>query len=731
MKYFLYIGRFLYRIRVWLVLLPILSVIYMIWKTRNMERTYEAHATVYTGVVSGYDMGETLDQGIDWNTKNGTIINMMDLIRSEATLRRVSMRLFARCLIHGDPNNDNIYLNAATYRWIVERTPKYVRDLVVKEDEDKTVENFFANVQPNNKDHLYGLFMWEASKYFGVKDLKTINISRLESSDMLKIEYTNNDPGITYQTILILIKEFSDQYQQLRFGETNDAIAYFTKELADAKLKLNSAEDELTNYNLEKKVINYTDETKEVASLTKAFEMQYQDVAMAYAKAKATVESLEQRINFNVNNMRQNTIFLSKLKKVSELQTEITNIEAFGQKSDANIEKTAQLKRQLREDENAILALKDTLNENKYSQEGIVRKQFVDEWLEQSLELAKSEAQKRVMDQWKNELDQKYVFYAPIGSTIKSKEREIDFTERTYLSLQNGLNAAILRLRQLQMTTNTLKVTNEPSYPISPLPHQRKMTVTLTGICTILFVLLYFLILELIDRTLRDRIRAERITNGRVLGAIPGDTRRYRQFNTQAKELAIRFLAKAIVPYFKEKRPVVINLISMNAHEGKHLIAEMLRSYWQANGIRVKICSYHTDYNPHSDRYVLSQHFSDFCDACDFDLILVIHQPLIRESVPSALLQEAHMNVVIVKAHATWKNIDQEALESLQTQSGETPTFIVLNQTSRIVTEDFTGMLPPYTPFRQWMYRLSQLGLTGDTVNPDSEEANDTSTEES
>ncbi len=47
----------------------------------------------------------------------------------------------------------------------------------------------------------------------------------------------------------------------------------------------------------------------------------------------------------NINNMRSNSAFMEKLKLISELQTQITNIDAFGQKNEANLEKLATLKK--------------------------------------------------------------------------------------------------------------------------------------------------------------------------------------------------------------------------------------------------------------------------------------------------------------------------------------------------------------------------------------------------
>jgi len=52
---------------------------------------------------------------------------------------------------------------------------------------------------------------------------------------MIDIGYSNGDPGVAYNTLKILNEEFIEQYQQLRFGETNSVIKFFEEELARLK----------------------------------------------------------------------------------------------------------------------------------------------------------------------------------------------------------------------------------------------------------------------------------------------------------------------------------------------------------------------------------------------------------------------------------------------------------------------------------------------------------------
>lgn len=57
-------------------------------------------------------------------------------------------------------------------------------------------------------------------------------------------------------------------------------------------LKKNS----LTQYNVEKRVINYYDETKEIAAINKEFELREQNVLIAYNSAKAMLNELEKQM---------------------------------------------------------------------------------------------------------------------------------------------------------------------------------------------------------------------------------------------------------------------------------------------------------------------------------------------------------------------------------------------------------------------------------------------------
>ena len=152
-------------------------------------------------------------------------------------------------------------------------------------------------------------------------------ILSLASSALVQLgEVPNPESGATEQdlviakhTIDILTKEFVNEYSAIRYGETDKVIEYFKSELQRIGKELRLKEDSLTQYNVEKRVINYYDETKEIAAINKEFELREQDVKLAYNSSKAMLEELERQMDSNTKQAITNLSLIEKLKQASDL----------------------------------------------------------------------------------------------------------------------------------------------------------------------------------------------------------------------------------------------------------------------------------------------------------------------------------------------------------------------------------------------------------------------------
>ncbi|MCS3198432.1 hypothetical protein [Bacteroides thetaiotaomicron] len=720
MEYILYISRFLYRIRWWLLIgtAVITFAVYYFGK-RMIGKMYSVEATLYTGVASGYGIEGGNDK-VDWATAQNAMDNLISIIKAESTLQRVSMRLYARSLINGDPEKDNEFIRASNYNRIynhLKNSPngKEILALIDKNSEDKTVENFFRYLKPTQSNYLYGVFYYNLHHY-SFNDLKSIQVSRKGASDLIEVSYMADDPGIAYNTIDILTKEFVNEYRSIRYGETDNVIEYFRSELTRIGRELRVKEDSLTRYNVDKRIINYYDETKEIAAINKEFELREQNVMIEYNSAKAMLNELEKHMNSNAKQVINNLQFLDKLNEAASLTGKISEMETVSSDNTSSGNTLQDYKKRLESTRKELSELSNKYVEHKYTKEGISKDNIIEQWLDRTLQYEKAKSDLEIMRASRKELDEKYRFYAPVGSTIKRQERNITFIEQNYLAVLKSYNDALMRRKNLEMTSAALKVLNAPAYPINPMPTSLKKIVMAACAGTFLFILGFFLLLELLDRTLRDSIRARRLIGFSMLGAFPRDSiLEYRGQIKEVQKIATRQLSSSIL-YFcnrrKEGLPYIINFISTEGNEGKSELIKNLEEYWSSIGLKVRTLSWNTDFQATSRKYSLAKSVTDLYASTGEDMLIVEYPNLREANISSDLLQEANLNLLIARADRGWKETDKLLAERLKQQAGKTPMYFYLTHASRNVVEDYTGMLPPYTLWRKFVYRMSQLALT-------------------
>jgi hypothetical protein len=239
MDIFRYIVRFLYKIRWYLVILPTIALVVAWFMTRNTERVYDARTTIYTGMITGYNLeGGTGTAGGHSETN---IANLMLIIQTDNTIHEVALKLFARCMMYGNLNKDNNYITAEHFRQLNASVPPEVKALINPQNELETYRNLKAYERPSQDNFLFGLLNYHP--YFSVNSITSrLKVLQLEKSDIIDIAYSANDPGICYNTLDILNEVFANQYQQLRYGETMNVIKFFEKEVKRFYRKFTSKE---------------------------------------------------------------------------------------------------------------------------------------------------------------------------------------------------------------------------------------------------------------------------------------------------------------------------------------------------------------------------------------------------------------------------------------------------------------------------------------------------------
>lgn len=707
-----FIAQFLYRIRYWLLWGTLFVTGLVIYFTQFLPYSYTAEGSLFAGVTSA----TTLDgASISLSSVNSTFDNLIGLAKSQSTLGKVSVRLLANALTYGEEWKDNRYIEAKHYRQLLATVPPEVLALVDRKDIRKTTDRLFKYRKEDKNNYIYALFAGNAP-YYSYKALDEVIAERENSSDILNIEYTTSDPGIAHQTVIILIEELKKEYEILRFKATNDVIAYFEEQVRLAKIRLTEEEDKLMNYCVQERVINYAEETEALANTRYAVDDRKEMALREYESARALLEMLEEKMDIRAKIIRDNTQLLNDLNRVSELNQDIIEQEIFI-KSPEQSEKLKRDKASLKKVEERISHISDNLNEYNFSKEGVGIDAMVSEWLQALVNEAKYEAELKVLRDRQQDIFDQYSHMSPIGTQVGRMERAIGIAEDNYRNQIRGLAEAVLRKRNIEMTTSNLQVIADPVFPLTDNGRKRALYVLIAFIGSIVFITTYFLLIELLDRTLRDAFRSRRLTGLPVLAAFNGISNlKFRGFLKSCNRLAAAYTCRRLNDYLVPSRPTVINLLSMEPGEGKSFLAKYFAAYWELEDMDVRIVKAGVDFQTDVPGYVYAQKLDDIWIKNDAekeaDIILVEYPATSTASLPLSVLKQADVNLLVANACRLWSRSDVHRLKPIREALGDTPLFLYLNNADREVVESFTGNLPPQTAVHSFFSRLAQLGLT-------------------
>lgn len=707
-----FLAQFFYRIRYWLLWGTLIVTLVVVYFTQFLPFSYTVNSSLYAGVTNTTNI-----DGSQIININSTFDNLINIAKSKGTLEKVSVRLLATSLIYGDEWKDNQYIQAKHYRQLIQIVPKEVMALVDRSSLDKTVENLTKYRKEDSNNFVYSIYS-RPYPFYSFNALRKIDVQRLGTSDLIEITYTSSDPGITQNTIKILEDELIKAYEILRFSATQNVIAYFEEQVRLAKKKLTDEEDNLMYYNVEKEVINYPEQTKALANTKYAVDDRYESAMRTYESARKLRDMLEDKMDIRAQIIRTNTNLLQELEKVSTLNQNIIEQEIFtSDKMHKDNVKLQQEKNELKKAEDNISKLSENLNEFEFSKEGVGIENMVDEWLTACVNEAKAKGEFKVLEDRQNEISNQYRIFSPVGTQVSRKERAIGIAEDTYREQLRGLSEANLRLQNIKMSTANLQVIAPPEYPLTDNGRRRILFILAAFIGSAIFISTYFLLIELLDRTLRDAERSRRLTKLPVLAAFNGISNlKYRGFLKACNRLAAAYCCRQLNKYLHPGRPAIINLLSMEPKEGKTFLSKYFADYWETENIHVRIVRYGIDFETDSKEYVQAQQLSDFWELNEAeqipDVILIEYPALSSASLPLPVLKKADFNLLIANACRLWGKDDDSRLRPLKEGLGETPLYLYLNNADREVVESFTGDLPPQTPIHSFFSRLSQLGLT-------------------
>ena len=207
----LFFIRILLR-HIWLlILVPVTLGTLVFVLTQDEPKVYDSKARIYTAFATGSTI-ELDNTKFDYSKTNIAYDNLMNLIRSRATLEVVALRLFTQHMILDSA--DIRIISPEKFADLMEEVPDEVKELVVKGDFERTYDKFLEHRESSHDNFINELINLDHPDYSVTEILGKIGVRRISISDFVDITYQSEDPGICQNTLIILLKHLLQKMQK-------------------------------------------------------------------------------------------------------------------------------------------------------------------------------------------------------------------------------------------------------------------------------------------------------------------------------------------------------------------------------------------------------------------------------------------------------------------------------------------------------------------------------------
>jgi uncharacterized protein involved in exopolysaccharide biosynthesis len=748
---------------------PVLLASLVILLTLKPHFEYSSQTLLYTGLASGSSI--EMDKTFNYQATNTAFDNLINIIQSRETQEEVAIRLLAQhlMLIKANPK----YISTANFDKLKVKIPHELYAYVEKGynsggdsialnnsegalfppeinqiNYEKTVKNLTALMKSSNTNFVYELLNFE-DPHYSINAISSVKALRIANSDLIKLTYTVDDPGVCQQTLAIYNEVCIKNYRNIKENRSDAVVKYFESQLANANEKLKNAEDKLLEFNKSYNIINYYEQSKAVANVKEDMEVEYNNKKAELAGIEASTKRLEKKLNIqDVIQLKSNSI-LEKKKQLGDLNYKIalTQAEIESNNDEKSIVKLIELKRQSESLTNEISKSINELYSYQNTVDGLPVSKVLPDWMDNTVESENIKAKLKVMDSDNKKFQKQYAIYAPAGANITRIEREISVSEQGYIEILHGLNLAKLKLQDNALSSN-VKAIDPPYYPLSPMPTKRKILIIAAAFLGFILTFGIIIIMEYFDDTLKNAKKAGEILKVPSLGMMPKillhpETINLPFIQNRLIEIITQKITQFLSTHNTENSAKTIVLFSTQKMEGKTVLAGNIALELKKEGKKILFLNYSielqnskkerkfpfltkllgypdpridfnnsflsdvtsyldpSEYYPYAinEQFYKAKDYKDLLEQnnikLDFtpDYVIIELPPIIFNNYPTELFTHSDIDVLICRSNRLWSEADQTALNGLLPLSGP-KTHFVINGVELKEVESLLGDLP-------------------------------------
>jgi uncharacterized protein involved in exopolysaccharide biosynthesis len=600
-------------------------VLLVFYLTRKPVYTYSSETILYTGIASGTSV--EMDKSLSFFATNTAFDNLINVINSRETQQEVAIRLLAQHLML--PGPDPKYISRQSFFNLKKITPAYINKLIVHRGKtgginnkaeipnettggrsdvsadssssesfsfsrldtvsselkpasinqieyEQTVNNLTDYMQSSDTNFIYRLLN-SSYPHYSLEAIAKASVNRIGSSDLVKLKFDSDDPGICQQTLVMITEVCVKNYKLVKENRSDAVVKYFEYQVAQASTRLKIGEDKLLKFNEDHNIINYYEQSKAVAIVKEDLDVKYHDMRIKLAGTEAAIKRIEEKLGNQKQVQLNNASIIEIRNQLANINAKIANIETIGASDSIDEQqlpalkiKADRLKEEMRIAVNSIYSYGNTTD-------GLPISSLLSDWLANVIVYEDTKAGIAILGQRIIEFQKQYSVYAPAGANLKRIEREINVSEQEFLSVLSGLNLAKLKMQDAELSS-TIKAVDPPFFPLLPNPTKRKILVMVAALLGFVIVLSTILATEYFDSTIKNPQKATKIIGLKTIGVFPKVFLKTGSLNflfvtNRLLEITIQQVDFLIGNKTNPNEPRTLLFFSSLSHEGKTVTA--------------------------------------------------------------------------------------------------------------------------------------------------------------
>ncbi len=680
---------------------------------KERPKKYSSYTQIYTGLASGYTLeGEQRAEYLGTENKFDNLIN---IISSRNTKEETAIRLLAEHLMLEAPKRQTLGEKGFEELHTI-IPPELQNELVDPNSLENTIERIQNYKAQNDTNTIYRLLLSE-HPFYSIKGMQKAVVTRLGSSDLIRIDFEASDPAVCKNMLEILTDVFTIKYRQLREEQSSSVVAYFQKKTDEAFSRLDEAEDVLMNFRKEKGIVNFESQATNATEEQKKLREDLHKVEADLIANKNVQSTLIKKMGANQKKALNSTHIIELRDALSKTMSKIELLEA--NPSPSAKKRIAILERKANAIKSEIgTEISSIMGRSSISSKEVSNKDLASQWITNMVSMEQNQAKLEVLEKRKSEQESSFNQMAPLGAQMKRLEREINVSEKEYLSLLASLNEARLKQQNIEMSSR-LHVLDKPFFPeeTPDVPKVLLMVVGAVGAFILTFAII--VLLELLDTSVKIPHRAETATQLELIGAYPkmngklsSSGKNQALENRAVDQITQNILLGAVEIQKPEGQPKLISVISTQDGEGKSTIGTQIADRLRNLNNKVLYLSPKNDFSEGTQdgkegnkNYIVDKNFtqlrnldqlSQFVgkDLQEFEYVFVEIPGLLQHQHPIELLQKMDTSLLVLRANRSWAQADKNAL-SLYERIVKHAPMLVLNGVNTDTLEVTIGELPP------------------------------------